>query len=404
MKNMQRLSIKSISIMKKPSFLTTFLFVLYFSTVLNAQEHLFEAGTIFTKNDTLKGFIKRSTDLNLSQSVEFKNTFESTTVKTYTPNNCEGFSFDADKSTHGKVHTRYLKNEKPFSEWRFGRLILKGVTSVYKLRLSTVEKKVIVDEKSRDLYIILKKDTFYTLEIRETLVSKVEVNSSTMMGENIYNYKKTYLPVLQHITRDCRALQRKANDVSFDEQSIVDYFNQYNQCLNPTEATTVFSSKTKAVIGHGIEVPFSIKPAGNIVGIGYFIDIKNPNLNERLHGTIGLDARRYNFKDEKGRWIGIRVVGNYDLVFTQTRQIYFGVGYEYIKSSGQLISTNTNFAKYPIDGFMGLYNLNLGLRSNNFRIELAAEFTGLTLDIDSKVFILNLTAGFYLSKKQAKKE
>lgn len=263
-------------------------------------------------------------------------------------------------------------------------MFLKGSTSVYKLRLGDFEKNAIIEKTARDLYIVLKKDTFYTLEIRETLITDEK------LFQNFYNFKKTYLPVLQHITRDCPAISRKANDVRFTEQAIVDYFNKYNKCIQPSGETKVFKVKAKKIIGHGIETSASVSPTG-IFGLGYFVDVREPNLSARTHGTIGLDIRNTLVKNERTPALVLKVIGNYDLIFKKSEQLYFGFGCNLLAGR-----PNFNNEKGLETGF--LYNTNLGYRYHNFRLELSAEYVGL-LWAEKGYLLLNLTTGWYLSKK-----
>jgi hypothetical protein len=366
--------------MKTLYVISIFIFLLHAPFLLYGQDHLFESGIIITKSDTLRGFLKRATDWNLTQSVDFKSAFDATEVKTFTPNSCLSFSFDIDKSTYNKVKIRYLKNEKPFSEERFGRMILKGVTTVYKLRLGEFEKSIIIENTARDLYIVLKKDTSYTLEIRETLLP----------DENLYNFKKTYLPILQHITRDCPKICSKAEDVRFIENEIVSYFNLYNKCVQPSEETTILSVKPKKIIGHGVEASASITPSG-VLGLGYFMDIREPFLSARTHGTIGLDIRNTLVKNENSPTLILKIIGNYDLILKKNEQLYYGFGCNlWAELPSSKNEKSWNFGSH--------FNTNIGYRKHNLRLELAAEYLGL-LWAEQRYFLLNFTTGWYLSKK-----
>jgi hypothetical protein len=378
--------------MKALYFTTILSFWGLFMSPLQGQDHLFEAGKIITQYDTLTGFIKRSTDLNLTQSIEFKISFESTVVKIFTPKNALAFSFDADNIFYKKVQIRYLNNEMPFSEWRFGRMILKGETSVYKLRLGDFDKRIIIDQAAKDLYVVQKKDTFYTLEIREALVSKVEVNISSMNGENFYNLKKPYLPVLEHLTRDCPSISRKAKGVDFNEKAIIDFFNDYNKCLNPSVKTEILSKKSKISIAQGIE--FSTSVASKIKSLegGYFLDIREPHISERIHGILGFNLKHLAKSGENVTAVALRVVGNHDLVFEKNQKLYFGFGYEYLNFIG---------TRSILEDISGLYTLNLGYSNRNMRIEFAPEFFNLFLGLGEKILIYNLRAAIFLKKNKA---
>ena len=369
--------------MKIPYFIATLFLLLNASPFLYSQDHLFERGTVITATDTFKGFLKRSTDLNLTNSVEFKADSNSILVKFFKPDNTSSFTFDADKTTYGKVQIGLSKNEKYMTEWRFGRLILKGATTVYKLTLASVEKKVIIEERSRDLYIVLQKDIFYTLEVKESL------------EENVYHLKKRYIPVLQYITRDCPEISRKAEDVSFTEKAIVNYFSDYNNCINPSEKSIVYIARPKKIIGQGIEVSTTLKPTG-LSALGYFVDVREPNLSERIHATVGLHLINLSYQNNSAPGVRLKVMGNYDLLFKKSQQFYWGLGYEFMAVFKKVEFLNNSFIRNEI---VGLFNTNVGYRIHNIRLELGYQ----VLLGDSKIAFLNFTIACYLHDNSSKK-
>ncbi len=326
--------------MKNSYFAATLFLLINISPFLYSQDHLFERGTVITATDTFQGFLKRATDLNLTHSVEFKTDSNATSVKIFKPENTSSFTFDTDKATYGKVQIGLSKNDKYLTEWRFGRLILKGVTTVYKLTLGSLEKNVILEEKCRDLYIVLQKDIFYTLEMKESL----EKNIYDLTERNMYHLKKRYIPVLQYITRDCPQISRKAENVSFTEKAVADFFSEYNNCVNPSEQTIVYKTRSKKIIGQGIEASTTIKRTG-LSALGYFIDVREPNLSERLHATVGLDLIHFRYNNNGSTGARLRVIGNYDLIFKKSQQFYFGVGYEFISFFGEGDFLNGFFCK-----------------------------------------------------------
>lgn len=369
--------------MKNSYFIATLFFLLNSSPFLYSQDHLFERGTVITTTDTFKGFLKRATDLNLTHSVEFKADSNSTSVKIFKPENTSSFTFDADIATYGKVQIGLSKNEKYMTEWRFGRLILKGTTSVYKLTLASVEKNVILEEKSRDLYIVLQKGVFYTLEMKESL------------EDNIYHLKKRYIPVLQYIARDCPKISRKAEDVSFTEKAIADYFSEYNNCVNPSVKSIVYKTRSKRIIGQGIEASSTLKPTG-LSTLGYFIDAREPNLSERIHATIGLHLLHLTTQNNGSTGVRLKVMGNYDLMFKKSQQVYYGLGYEFMSIFENVEFLNGRYIKNDV---IGLFNTNVGYRNHNFRLELGYE----TWLSDFKISFFSFTMGWFLYNNSSKK-
>ena len=304
-------------------------------------------------------------------------------MKTFKPENTSSFTFDADKAVYGKVQIGLSKNDKYLSEWRFGRLILKGATTVYKLTLASVEKKVIIEEISRDLYIVLQKDIFYTLEVKESL------------EQNVYHLKKRYIPVLQYITRDCPKISQKAEDVSFTEKAIINYFSDYNNCINPSEKSIVYKVRAKKIIGQGIESSTTLKPTG-LSALGYFMDVREPNLSERLHATVGLDFIRLSYQNNSASGLRLKVIGNYDLLFKKSQQFYWGLGYEFMTVFRKVEFLNNSFIQNEI---LGLFNTNVGYRIHNIRLELGYE----VLVGESKIAFLNFTIACYLRNNSSKK-
>ena len=378
--------------MKNSYFAATLFLLINISPFLYSQDHLFERGTVITATDTFQGFLKRATDLNLTHSVEFKTDSNATSVKIFKPENTSSFTFDADKATYGKVQIGFSNNEKYISEWRFGRLILKGATTVYKLRLGSIEKKVILEQKCSDLYIVLQKDIFYTLEMKESL----EKNIYDLTERNMYHLKKRYIPVLQYITRDCPQISRKAENVSFTEKAMADYFSEYNNCVNPSEQTIVYKTRSKKIIGQGVEASSTLKPTG-LLALGYFIDAREPNLSERIHATVGLHLIHLTFNNTGSTGVRLKVMGNYDLIFKKSQQFYYGLGYEFMNIFEEVEFSNGTFVKNDL---VGLFNTNVGYRNHNFRLELGYEIWL----ADLKVTFLNLTMGWYLHNTSSKKQ
>lgn len=378
--------------MKNSYFIATLFLLLNTSPFLYSQDHLFERGAVITATDTFKGFLKRATDLNLTHSLEFKADSNATSVKIFKPENTSSFTFDADKATYGKVQIGFSNNEKYISEWRFGRLILKGATTVYKLRLGSIEKKIILEQACSDLYIVLQKDIFYTLEMRESL----EKNIYDLVERNMYHLKKRYIPVLQYITRDCPKISRKAENVSFTEKAVADFFSEYNNCVNPSEQTIVYKTRSKKIIGQGIEASTTIKRTG-LSALGYFIDVREPNLSERLHATVGLDLIHFRYNNQGSTGARLKVMGNYDLLFKKSQQFYFGIGYEFISLFGEGDFVNSFFVKNDL---AGLFNTNVGYRLHNLRLELGyeAEMT------DFKAYFIHFTIAYYLRNSASKKQ
>ena len=376
--------------MKNSYFVIILFLLLNTSPFLYSQDHLFERGTVITATDTFQGFLKRATDLNLTHSVEFKTDSNATSIKIFKPENTSSFTFDADKATYGKVQIGFSNNEKYISEWRFGRLILKGATTVYKLRLGSIEKKIILEQACSDLYIVLQKDIFYTLEMKESL----EKNIYDLTERNMYHLKKRYIPVLQYITRDCPQISRKAENVSFTEKAMADYFSEYNNCVNPSEQTIVYKTRSKKIIGQGVEASSTLKPTG-LLALGYFIDAREPNLSERIHATVGLHLIRLTFNNKGSTGVRLKVMGNYDLIFKKSQQFYYGLGYEFMNIFGEVEFSNGTSAKNDL---VGLFNTNLGYRNHNFRLELGYE----VWLADLKVAFLNLTMGWYLYNNSSK--
>ncbi len=366
--------------MKKiPSLIVSFFLILNASSALYGQDYLFESGSIIRTTDTLIGYLKRGTDFSLTSVIEFKKESKNADIQEFTPNDIISFTFDSDKNLYASVQIRHFKSDKLTTEKRFGRLILKGTTNLYKVPLDGMEKKSYFEKNASDLYVVLKKDTFYTLEVREDLVFNNEGNA--------YNLKKNYVSILKYLTRDCPKINAKAESVAFNEKDLVAYIEAYNNCLNPLEKTVISKPVFKRIIEHGAEGFVDIK-ANTLIGIGYFMDVKEPNFSNRAHAIIGLSGVHFSSLGSQLLGTKLKVIGNYDLLLTKTQRFYFGIGYEYLFLSKDALSE-----------FLGLSNINIGYRYWKLRLELSYQTFGFPFLSQENNGFINFTLGWYLKSQ-----
>jgi Outer membrane protein beta-barrel domain len=266
-------------------FLSLFV-VIYFPLGLQAQNATFVEGKIIANNgDTTNVYIERVADSKLSKGINFKNQANDSIIKFFTPNDIRGFYLKKDN-----VYYESVEYDKDFSktEKRFAMLIMGGYCGLYNLDLLANEIKEVVDNNNKNVYILKKENTYYTLK------------NTTSIVNGSYYYDRAYIYTLKEILLNCSSVtDRNIENVSFNSRSLTGILKKYNACIKPEEATKNYNTKTKLKTSHIIYGSYSLyyrigDNKGTSKSAGYFINIFNPKNNENFALTTGINYLKTN--------------------------------------------------------------------------------------------------------------
>lgn len=194
-------------------FLFCFLYLcLYYSATYSQQDYL--PGYIVQNNlDTLRGYIERTMDADLSKEVHFKNSLNGT-IQNFTPDNANAFGVEHDqyKSLHF-INTSL----DTIPETAFLKQVVTGEYNLYAY-----------SKDDRKFYILQKDTNVYFLYDRV----------SSGRGEIIK--EGNYLNYLHFISVPCDNLASIYDRVTYNEKDISAFLVQVDNCLAPGKTTNLY--------------------------------------------------------------------------------------------------------------------------------------------------------------------
>ncbi|WP_225000104.1 hypothetical protein [Cesiribacter sp. SM1] len=265
-----------------------------------AQDRLYEAGYIVQEGDTIRGFIKRTDEVKLSYSIDFKTSATSEASTQYTPHNLKGFGFTTDGLHFAAVDVYISHATVTIKDQRFAKKLRSGALSLYKLQLSRSEKTDILLKDYSHVYVLEKEGSFHTL-------TQHKIKTTNREGVN-----KKYIGILRAMLGDClNSLDDVSAELPYKDQPVIQLVEQYNHCKNPTKESTTYQYQTKAWVRKGIEVMYSstYSPLHDLLSkrygyaAGYFWDITKPNLSRKYSERIGINYTNlhYNYWNQRSR-------------------------------------------------------------------------------------------------------
>jgi hypothetical protein len=274
--------------------LFTLLFIFFSVTCfhVNAQVNLFEKGYIVQNGDTISGYIKNAPDLDLTQSIEFKENLAAPTTTTFTPQQITSFTFESTGIIHAAVIADIIKDATTHKVERFAKLLLSGYTSLYKLELPTNELSIEIQKQNTFVYVLKKDGAYHTLGVYETY------NNGTIRTNNRYRV------ILRAIFVDCETYEDNLDRLPFDDESIIEEVKKYNTCKAPASISNIYTIKPKPLIKHGFEGSYakgSISKkkdyAGEGYALGYFWDVMHTDKSRHVSGKLGIGFMLYDYED-----------------------------------------------------------------------------------------------------------
>ncbi|WP_299823488.1 hypothetical protein [uncultured Pontibacter sp.] len=366
--------------------LLTLLLLPYFGA--NAQSS-FEEAFLVQNQDTIHGYIKSASDLELSKVIQFKTDLNSEAVREFYPGEVTAFYFKATGFYYASVKAEILKGSSKVYHHRFAKLLLSGFTSLYKLQLPEEEQSIVTLRNNTFLYILQKGTTYYTLGLYETMDGSYAIKN------------KRYAGMMRAAFSDCELLSLDLNQLNFDDKSMMKAVAAYNACMDPAVATTYYTYKAKAVIKHGVELSFAKlylpKNPNNIsaqgYSAGYFWDIIQPDASRKYSTKFGVTYMYYQldrnspnaeFKKEAVHYLRLPLAIQYNLkdpIVSETVP-FFNIGFT------AQITTNARYRDY-----IPLPSIGAGMYSKRFRFAALLENDGFKF---SNPKLISLSVGMRL--------
>lgn len=355
---------------------------------VSAQVNLFEKGYIVQNGDTVSGYLKNAPDLELTQSIEFKDNPAATSTTTYTPQQITSFTFEGTGIVHHVVTADIIKGNTNHQVERFAKLLLSGYTTLYKLELPADELSIELQKQNTFVYVLKKDAAYHTLGVYETY------NNLTLRTNNRYRV------ILRALFTDCETYDDNLDRLPFNDKSIIQEVRKYNTCKAPVSVTKVHIIKPEPLIKHGFEGSYakgSISDEKNYKGegyaFGYFWDIMHTDKSRHLSGKLGIGIMLYDYKDISSRDEPITESGIY-LRFPVALQ------YNIIQDLKSNFVPFINFGATALltDELQMMQSVSIGMYYDRLRLSAGFENTRFTKGLT----LLNLGVGIRLDNALAK--
>lgn len=255
------------------------------------QNKYFEKGFVIKPGgDTVSGYLEKLTDESLSKKVRFKKDInESSSIETFYPSDIAGFYFEKFDLKFEPVEFSVPFEDTLLTGKRFAVLMLSGYSNLYKLEMAEKLPHLIFERNNTFVYVVKKAHSWHTLSESEEL------------KDNQHRLVKEYIPQLREVVTDCASFDlTKAEDILFFDAPFIKLIKAYNNCMQPSAASTLHTSKSPLQIMQGVNASYVFYKAKNVVSgngfsFGYFIDILNPDANKKFSGTIGINYMHFNY-------------------------------------------------------------------------------------------------------------
>jgi hypothetical protein len=249
------------------------------------QSYFYEKGYIVQQQDTLYGFIEKTDELKLSQSVSFKEHLETATAATFSPSELNGFGFSGSRLTFSPVEVDIILPGITRKANRFAKRLVSGDINLYKLYLLKGEKKEILRKGSPHVYIVEKEGAYTTL-------GEYEVQFG-----NRVRLDKKYLGKLRVLLNDCLNSNSDIPDnMKFTDDALIELIIRYNRCKSPEAESIIHAYKVKAEVKHGLQGIYArIVTIDNSISrdqgysLGYYWDITRPQFSRKISNIIGVN-------------------------------------------------------------------------------------------------------------------
>ena len=259
-------------------------FLLIFSSIGSSfAQGDFRPGYIENNGDTIHGFIAYKIEKNY-KACSFKKS-SGTEAITYGPEDIDSYRFEGDKL----FEAAYVKADQD-SIKVFLEVIVQGKASLYH-------------------YL----DRFFVRKEQSTLYELEETEEAVERGGTTYKTKnRRYILLLRYLLNNCPSLADRIDNMSLTQKKLTRLIEGYNECVGSAYVTykknkplvashygllSVYSKSKLKFYAHLPEYkPMEARDFNtSSVGIGMFLDISSPKINERLsfHSELWCAYYRY---------------------------------------------------------------------------------------------------------------
>ncbi|MDR0231842.1 MAG: hypothetical protein LBI82_06955 [Dysgonamonadaceae bacterium] len=212
-----------LSITKKVIF--TFFALFITSMSINAQSN-FRLGYIITnQQDTITGWINLQTDKNNQKQCEFKTNLEST-PKVFLPGDIAGYRF----AEEGKYYVSREVQLNGTPQKVFLEFLVKGIMNLY----------YYTDDVN--YYFFENQDE--KMETISQQPEKIENTGIRGIGKKIVRKDMRYIGQVRYLFRDYQPIVQKANDLNFDQKSMMGIVEEYhNEVCTTGESCIIFKNE-----------------------------------------------------------------------------------------------------------------------------------------------------------------
>ncbi len=293
----------------------TVMFIGYCPSIFAQEKNIKAAKLITTQGDSLSIWINRTPDYELAKQLEYAPMNDSGKYITAIPFEIKGFYIADERAEFVSV-----KNTKPNNtdsvQFVFGKQIYQGNINLYVCQNG---------EYASDFYYILQDNHQYY-----TLAQHIYQPDAS----HIRTVKK-FIGILKYVYQDCKEANRYLDQLSFDNESLVNQIKKYETCkygvsngreIKPKNNILVVP-ELNGTLAHSFgKEPFIDAPLSG--SLSALIEIKQPWLSKRISLLTGLGVFSLFITNESQAPIVIpklQLYVLYSLAQTKTKP-YFGAG------------------------------------------------------------------------------
>lgn len=352
------------------------------------QSALYERGQVFlTSHDTLSGIILRNADTELSRIIAFQEEGQAE-IAYYDPSDIEGFRFQSDGAQYAAVRIADtpVKADAETGELRFGRLLVEGFASLYRIELSLRDANRLFLDDVAHLYTVRRGDDWVTLEQLRRVVG---IDQSYL--------DKRYVGALKYLAAECQDLWVRIDRTTFDDRSVSAIIGAYNACAAPEATSANLITRRKGAltqeVGPHITLPNGPSLAnGSGFGFGYLLETTDPAQSRRGFIAYGAHYTFIQFETEgntvKQHWLRLPLWAGIKINPNNAIRPFLGGGFMFgIKLSEMAQCVDGNCPEYYIDPspFFPSFIFAGGVAINQVRLFGRIDAEGLRLSGDKLI-------------------
>jgi len=302
----------------------------------------FEKGYVVSSNgDTTRGLLKRSTYMELAQTVEFRASKDSTASYFYTTHDLKSFAFDEGDLFEAVTYADTANKNKT----EFGHIVLEGYYNLYALARQTLSEYLV---KSSDTAYLLYDDN---VDVFDDFDKKVQLG----------NYRN----MLAFLARDCNRSNTEFEKLQFSQHDIMHAVKQLNECHQSSSIVHRQKAKLDAhvVLYAGA---FVLNNTWAQYSGGAELRLRNTKVSRKLAFVTGLHYSRI-IEVEKGYFYNPYLISKRDRI-TEIYSVPATIHYTFLEHAiqpyvylgmGAAYKTANYHSPYPDEGFQRRYGFSV---------------------------------------------